>query len=66
MHNMNLTFQAYFKVKEMELVLLYIKDDSIRITDPSDLPKEVDEWRQIAHRRSKILIGRRNLWSNRP
>ena len=53
MKNMSLTFWDYMQVKEMDLVMLSTKDESVRISHHGDLPKEAKEWSQSAHRRRK-------------
>ena len=49
MKNMHLTFLSLFKDSEMDLTILSLKDETVYITNPNDLPKEMEEWKQIAH-----------------
>ena len=49
--NMHLTFISLFKVKEMDLTILSLTNETVHITNPNDLPKEMAEWKQIAHLR---------------
>lgn len=49
MKDMHLTFLSLFTVSEMDLTILSLKDETVYITNPNDLPKEIEEWKQIAH-----------------